>query len=327
MDEIELTGDYYEVGRQYGRHLAAGGFSPPPASAEKREFARTCRPHVEEHAPELLAEIEGIADAGGWEQELVEAVPLALTVESGCSVVAVSGDRTESGASLFGRNYDFYRSFARFSELYRTGPAGRYASVGCSDHWTGRHDGVNEAGLAVGHTYVPNRGEQPGVTFALAARALLDSCGTVADSVAFLERVPHARNTNFLLADATGEIAVVEASPEAVTTTSRDGFGAATNHFLSDPMCEYEPTDADRADSEARLGNLGRWEAETASVTVDALQGVMADPADGVCARASGDAEPVETLWSWTAVLDEPRTYLARGRPDEQPYEPVALPA
>ena len=31
------------------------------------------------------------------------------------------------------------------------------------------------------------------------------------------------------------------------------------------------------------------------------------------------------TLWSWTAVLGDPVLYLAKGTPNEAPYEPAAF--
>lgn len=148
MEEIELAGDYYEMGQQYGRTLDEWGFSPQPVSDEKRNFVRNCEPAIQEHVPKLLEELHGIADAGNWDVDLFKAMPLALGYESGCSVVAISGEHTVDGTPLFGRNYDFYTSFADYSELYRTRPDDRLASVGCSDHWISRHDGVNEAGLS-----------------------------------------------------------------------------------------------------------------------------------------------------------------------------------
>lgn len=330
MYEIELTGSYYEIGHQYGSRLKRAGFVPETQSPEKRQFVRDCEPAVEEHAPELLEELQGIADAGDWQLEPIEAMPFALGYDAGCSVVAVSGEHTVDGTPRFGRNYDFFRSFGDFSELYRTHPDNRLASIGCSDHWVGRHDGMNEAGLAIGHTFVPNDGSRPGIMFALATRIVLDTCRSVSDAVAFLERIPHARNTNFLLADESGTIALVEASPEGVRTTRpTDGFGAATNHFQSDSMLVYEGTDERKADSEIRLVNLTDW-FETRSDPLDTndLQRVLSDPDRGVCACADeSDAEndPVETLWSWTARVGDLVGFLAQGTPDETPYESVVI--
>lgn len=317
------------MGQQYGRILEQVGFSPEPASPEKLRFVRDCEFAVQEHSPELLTELQGIADAGDWETELIQAMPLALGYEAGCSVVAVSGEHTADGKPLFGCNYDFFRSFGDFSELYRTHPTDHFASIGCSDHWVGRHDGINEAGLAIGHTFVPHYEEQPGIMFALAARTVLDTCQTIADAVTFLEDIPHARNTNFLVADAAGDIAIIEASPEEVTTTRpTNGFGAVTNHFQSDVMAAFEaPDEEERPDSERRLQNLTEWfETRSDPFDTDDIQRVLGDSENGVCACAD-DAEddPIMTLWSWTATLGESVGYLTKGAPDETSYESVMI--
>ncbi len=328
MDEIELIGDHYELGRQYGQILDDVGFAPQPISAEKRQFVRDCEPAVEEHTPSLRKELRGLADAGDWDLERIEAMPLALGYETGCSVVAVSGEHTVDGKPRFGRNYDFYESFGDFSELYRTRPTDHLASVGCSDHWVGRHDGINEAGVAIGHTFVPNDGTEPGIMFGLAARAVLDTCRTVDDAVSFLERIPHARNTNFLVVDAAGDIASIEASPEVVVTTRpTNGFGAVTNHFQSESMLEYEHIEERSESSETRLENLDNWfdTQQDGFDTVD-VQGVLTDPKDGVCSCANGNEDdPILTLWSWAVALGDETGTLAKGGPDETPYTSVEL--
>lgn len=342
MNEVSLSGSPYEIGEQYGRMLADWGFEPPPVTAAQRQFVADAVPLVADAAPAVLDELNGIADAGGWSLDRIRAVPLALGWDAGCTVVALSGTHTADGLALFGRNYDFDVAFADYATLFRTAPADRYAHVGCSDHWTGRHDGVNEVGLAVGHSFVPHRGLEPGVMFALAARTVLETCETTDDAVAYLRRVPHARNTNFLVADATGSIALVEAGPHDVETTALDGVGVATNHFQTAAMATHEPTDDGRPNSEARLGALRDWTREAAApIRLEGLQGALADPTTGVCACTNGSdssssgespsgevlsGEPsAETLWSWAASLGQPDARLARGRPDRTPYEPIPL--
>lgn len=326
MDEVVLTGSPYEIGEQYGRLLDAVGFEPPPVTEAQRAFVADCVPLVENIAPAVLDELRGMADAGAWSVERIQAIPLALGWDAGCTVVALTGELTADGRPLFGRNYDFSPEFTDYATLFKTEPTTGLAHIGCSDHWTGRHDGINEAGLAVGHSFVPHRGLEPGVMFALAARTVLETCETVEAGVTFLERVPHARNTNFLLVDAAGTIAVVEANPEEVISTSPDGMGAVTNHFQSPAMAPHEPDDEGRANSEARLAALDEWVGGTStSISLDELQDTLADPETGVCACATPEgASAVETLWSWTAALGEPEVFLARGRPDTDPYERIA---
>jgi hypothetical protein len=161
--------------------------------------------------------------------------------------------------------------------------------------------------------------------FALAARTVLETCESVEAGVTFLERVPHARNTNFLLADSAGAISIVEASPEEVITTSPGDGGVVTNHFQSSAMAPLEPDDAGRANSEARLSVLTEWIDDiSTSIGLGELQDALADTETGVCACATEEtASAVETLWSWTAALGEPEAYLAGGRPDTNGYESI----
>lgn len=328
MEERELAGGYYEMGREYGALLRRTGFSPGAASEEQLRFSRGCEAIVGEHAPELLDELRGVADGGRFDPDLVNVLPLTLP-DPGCSVIAVSGEHTADGSPLFGRNYDFFSSFAQYSELYRTRPDGRLSHIGCSDHYVGRHDGINEAGLAIGHSGPPARERRPGFLFTLAIRRVLDNCRTVAEASSFLESIPHVQNTAFLIADATGDVAAVDASTEKTTTTRfTSGLGFLANRFASVEMRTYEPEERVPND-DARTRSFRAWFDSCAILAEEDVQRVLADPEGGVCTRPSSDGagnpHSDATLWSWTAVLGEPGMRLARGTPDETPYEQVAL--
>lgn len=90
--------------------------------------------------------------------------------------------------------------------LYRTRLEGRLSHVGCSDHWVGRWDGVDEAGLAIGQSGPPPGKDRPGLLGTLATRVVLDTCRTVGEVATFLERVHRTNNNAFLIADAAGDI-------------------------------------------------------------------------------------------------------------------------
>lgn len=328
MEEHVLSGSYYEMGRQYGGLLKREGFSLPTAPPEAFRKVRENEAIVREHAPGLLDEMRGIADGGGFDPELVKVLPLTLDADTGCTVVAISGEHTADGKPLFGRNYDFFPSFRKYRVLYRTYPEGGLSHVGCSDHWVGRWDGVNEAGLAIGQSGPPGDKSQPGFIGTLAARAVLDTCRTVAETAAFLERVPHTGNNAFLIADATGDIAGVDTSVEEVTTTHlTDGFGTLTNHYTSEAMVPHAPA-PQIPGSQWRTQNIRDWLAthpDPANFRIGDLQRVLADPKEGVCQRDEEAEDPVVTHWSWTAALGEPQIHLAKGTPSETPYEPIAL--
>ena len=322
MNESNLQGSYYEMGLEQGRILKSAGFVPPPISQAKREFAKSCESAVREHMPELLDELRGIAGGGGFEADPLNALVLTLDAEPACSVLAVSGRHTADGKTLFGRNYDFYTSFRDFITLYRTYPAGALASLGCSDIFVGREDGVNEAGMAIAMTFVGYDSDQPGVMFHLAVRAVLDHCHNVQEAVSLLESLPHVRNNNYLVADADGQIAIVEAGPQNVTTVyAPEGFAAVTNHFQFSP---YERIEKRPINSEPRLRNLKEWfNKRDGYVSSDNVKAILSDPEKGVfCShyQEEKNADPITTLWSWTATLGERKVYIAEGVPDKDAY-------
>lgn len=335
MDEYRLSGSSAEMGRQFAAQVEERGETLQSVSPESldpspavRAFASECRRAVEAAAPHLLDELRGIAEASGVERAAVEAVPLAVDADPGCSIVGVAGDHTESGGALFGRNHDFYPSFRRYSKLYRTNPADGLASVGCAHGFVGRCDGVNEAGLAIGFAGVPTETDEPGLMWQLAIRAVLDSCRTVDAGVELLQGLPHARNVNLLLADASGDVAVVEAGPDAVHTRRPDGpVIAATNQFTSPAMREHQSTDRIPSDC-SRYRALESWATDCdGPVDVDALRTVMGDPDADVCWPLDAAADdPRSTIWSWAVDTSADAGYLARDSPVETEYESVSIP-
>lgn len=334
MHDYHLAGGYEEMGRGYGHRLDAAGRSLEDASPEtldppeeRRRLARNCKDHVADHAPFLLDELAGIAESTGIDPWRVETVPLALDARAGCSLVALSGEYTADGTPLFARNHDIRPSFREFATLYRTEPADGLASIGSSCVYVGRCDGVNEAGLAIGFAGVPPHEFEPGVMWQLAIRAVLDTCRTVDDAVAFLESIPHATNVNFLVVDATGEIALVQASPAAVSTIYPDeGFVSVTNQFETASMREHQSTDWTPSDC-SRHQALGEWfDGQERAITAEALQTAMGDPAVGVCWPPQQD-EPRSTIWSWTIDPADRVGHLASDSPADTAYETVQMPA
>ena len=332
MREYNLAGRPYDLGRQNGDLLARASYpTARPPSTEQWRFALECQAIVARHTPWLLDEIRGVADSGACDPATATALPLTLYEgESGCSVVAVSPEKSDDGRPLFGRNYDFFASFATYSALYRTRAPGLLAHIGCSDHWVGRHDGLNEAGLAIAHSGPPMRDRRPGFVFTLAIRAVLDTCASVADACTLLHEIPHLGNSAFLVADATGDIAVVDVSVErAVATRPAAGFAFLTNRFVSPEMAEYSAA-GDVPDSGFRERNVRRWGERRRRIEMRYLQALLSDGEHGVRACLTDDIathDPEVTLWSWTAALGEAVLYLAEGSRANEGYEPKTLDA
>ena len=100
------------------------------------------------------------------------------------------------------RNYDYPAS--RLEGIVYLTRWGERRVIGMSDCLWGLLDGVNDAGLAVSLTFGgrPDVGE--GFAISLVVRYLLETCDTVAEARAALERVPVHAPQNLSLLDRTG---------------------------------------------------------------------------------------------------------------------------
>ncbi|MBR0715780.1 C45 family peptidase [Bradyrhizobium liaoningense] len=256
---VQCRGTPYEVGRAQADAFAATRRGQ--AFLRKRLRLpwwfniRTEERAFRTYAPALWAEIGGIAE--GLNISMEHAVTYfgndSLRMPTGgCSAVMSGG--------VYGRNYDFWpRKYeARFALLQAHGS---YASIGGSHQLTGRLDGMNEHGLAIGLHLVRARPRSPGLTSTLLVRRVLDSCATTAEAIDLLRRTPHAMQYNYSLLDAGGGAAVVEAGAGAVAVRAGDWL-ACTNHFQSSQLRRLNRRVAHSID---RLPPLEGWAARELS--------------------------------------------------------------
>jgi predicted choloylglycine hydrolase len=329
MHMYRLEGSYRAIGREYGMLLRASRVPLVVDSQTRRDFADACEPFIRQHAPDLLDEIEGIAEGGGYDLKRVKAAALVMNAHPGCTLVAISGQHTTSGKPIFGRNHDWFPAVLHTSVLCETHPDGALAGLGVNDALVGRMDGINAAGLAIGIASVQGGRDHPGIMFHIAARIVLDRCRSTVEAVEFLQTIRHARSINFLVADASGGLAAVEAAPGRVCVIRPDnGFLAAANQFQSDEMAGCETVRRRPPNSYRRLCALREWfAAQRAPISAAMVQGILSAPyPNGVCARPmSRGQRSLGTVWSWTAELGSGQMAFAEGSPAEVPYRVFGL--
>lgn len=322
MHMYRLAGTYYDVGVEYGTLLHASRFSLPPITPAQVGFAAKCEKRVAQHAPELLDELDGMIAGSRYHADHLKALALTLNIPPACSIVAIAGQHTADGRPLFGRNHDWYAWYGRCAALVEVQIPGELAAIGGNDLFIGRHDGLNEAGLAIGITNVMGGRHTPGVMFPLAVRHVLHTCRTTEQAEAYLEGIPYIRNTNFLIADAAGTIAMVEASPRRVNVTyAADGFAVVTNHFQTERMALLENTKYRPATSLQRLYRLRAWfDTRQSPVTLDSLKAILSAPYPaGMWNPAPKSRRPFGTVWSWAAQLGDRALHFAS--PDRPRYQ------
>jgi hypothetical protein len=121
--------------------------------------------------------------------------------------------------------------------------------------------GLNEAGFAYTWSYVtpadePNDATAIGIPYYQWGRLLLSEAATIDDALGLMDRYPRAYHGNYLLADASGEICLVEVGTQTlhVAERTRSGVIGRANHWTSGVKHSLE----DRALSCSSTHRLGR---------------------------------------------------------------------
>lgn len=320
-----VKGSYYDMGFKYGTVLNEHGFKLENQSKEKLDFGSESEPEVKRVFPEILEEIKGFADACHKPFEQAAAFMFgigAFKVEHGCSVFA-----SFNGSDvIFGRNYDFFYSFKKITESYLACPEKGYSSLGQTDVFIGREDGVNEKGLAIAMTGVSSLGNHPGISFCLAVRGVLDKCASVEEGVRLLGNAQHVSTFNYLLADRQGNMAVVEASPSRVRIrTPRKGqnFILCTNHFVHTEMQDMEDPNARETtewDSLPRYASISRiLEENKGTVNIKLAERILSNHEGFVCSHQQ--RIKLGTIWSVIATLKDLQILRAEGHPCKTSYK------
>lgn len=231
--------------------------------------------------------LDELLEAGGaaTEEELVQYIlktmlkglPIDVPYEIPNLACSTFYAKTPENGYIFGRNLDNQTTDLA---VIRTAPKDGYKSVsvvnlsflGYNETYTPDKlldrintlatayfplDGVNEKGLAIGvlQLQAPATAQdngKPDVGTTLAIRAMLDTCATVDEAIAFLESVDMfaaARGCyHFQIADATGKSVVVSyvENEMVITEEAEKGFIAATNFYLHEVPFEYEQQGLDR---------------------------------------------------------------------------------
>lgn len=246
MIHLQVQGNHSQTGQQWGSLLREAGVKilnhiPFPITRERVEYAEACLPIYRQYDPALLEELEGLAAGQDCEVQLLQAVLFsmyAIPPACHCSCFAVA----EGDEILFSRNSDFLPALEDHNTnivVGRTG--GGYSFTGNTTSFLQMEDGVNQKGLAVGLTSVSPTEIKPGFNAGLLVRYLLENCGTVPEALEKLKILPIGSAQTLTLADAKGNLAVVECNAVRMAVAGpvdpENPFVCATNVFHLPPMC------------------------------------------------------------------------------------------
>jgi predicted choloylglycine hydrolase len=228
-DVIQFRGSHYDFGFKQGQMLKGSYILPNrkkqwgPANWNFTIDEQEAKKLLKGLSPAIWEEICGLADALEW--PMYDAIKdfggyYLEYVRSGCSIFA--------GPEFMVRNYDStpHGYEGRFA-LYQPTDGG-YATIGPTMQITGRTDGINEKGLAMGYNFINRRDSEDGFICNMIGRLILENCATNEEAIALLKEIPHRRSFSYVLLDSSGETVVVEASPRDIKVRQSS---ISTNHF------------------------------------------------------------------------------------------------
>ncbi len=322
MFHPEVRGSYYKMGYRYGTILYKHGFRATEQRREKLEFGRESEKEIKQFFPEILEEMQGFADTCHASYKHLSAFLLsigAFKAEPMCSVFAAFNGRDV----VFGRNYDFYYSFKKHTESYLTLPKDGYVSIGQSDVFIGREDGINEKGLAIAMTRVMEKRTDPGVSFIIAVRYVLDRCATLEEGLKVLSKLRFSSANNYLLADKEGSMAVVEASPEKVRVRmpqDDERFIVCTNHVVLPEMLKIENVSERPPDSISRYTTIyNALRQQYGKIDLETAQRILSNHTGYVCSHLK--SIKLGTIWSLVSTLKQLKILRAEGHPCRTRYK------
>lgn len=228
-DVIQFRGNHYDFGRMQGELLKKSPILPNRKKQwgkDSLNFIIDVKKYYDiimQFAPNIWDEINGLADS--LEMSMLDAVKdfggyYLQFRRSGCSIFTTE--------RFMVRNYDNHpHSYEGRFVLFEPTDGG-YATIGPTMQITGRTDGMNEKGLAMGYNFINKRQSEDGFLCNMIGRFILQQCANIEEAIELLKEIPHRMSFTYVLFDTSGRSVVVEASPRRVAY--REG-NICTNHF------------------------------------------------------------------------------------------------
>ena len=320
MYHPRLYGSIYDMGFKYGSLLFQKNYQFPAIPADNIEFGTQCYQEVQKFYPDLIPEFQGFAKGWQVDEARLGAFVSGLGVFDTTGKCSVFAYRNQDSV-IFGRNYDMLFEFKKLTESCLIAPAQKFAYISQSDVFIGRCDGINERGLAIALSFVNGTTIQPGVTFHFVIRKVLETCKTVDEAIAVIQNAKVASANNFLIADATGNIAVVETAPQSSTVRypqASDHFICITNQFETATMAPFDQGGIDWCQPQERYQRLHDCLASTSQMDLSKAKTILSD--SSICLDLK--SEKFGTIWSIVANLNELNIERAEGKPKVKNYQP-----
>jgi hypothetical protein len=342
---IDAAGSPRELGRQHGEQAreaiaigldrwraelsGAGKDADQLWKALSRESG--FRDAAARWAPDLLEEIEGIAEGANADPDAVFATNCLDEAwwwgerSGGCSAVAVAD---QAGDPVIAQNMDLDMWMDTTQVVLRLQPNDAPQQILLSRAGMVGLCGANEAAVAVVVNTLDTLPQAvDGLPVALVVR-LLTRQSKLSEVEQVLRSVRHASGQAYTMASAAGVVAGFEAGGDHVASyqneADRPGVRWHTNHPLADGPLGAATTDGWGASTVQRMQHV--TSVVDTITTADDAKRLLSDGDSGVCMYPGRWRDDSFTFGSIVMTLGDPPTVeVAPGPPDRTPYQQVSF--
>lgn len=309
------------MGKHYGELLYKTGedlSSVIAISEEQKEFGKKCLPIYEQYMPDIMEEVRGLAE--GLHQKYEDVAYWLFNIycneeEQGCSVFAVKN----TGGVFFARNMDMFPEYKKTSEsvLYRV--ENKNTFLAHSTAMISVEDGINEHGLCVALTFLLSKEIKPGINGGFLVRKVLEECKTTQEAVDLINALPLSSSHNIVIADRSGELAVVECTSQDISVRQDENYVIATNHFLSEHMIKYNNTEDNWYHTRDRYDTLDTCLKANPEVDFEECKNIISGKYGFVCQFKK--ELHFDTIWSAVYDLNSLYHEICEGNPSKTKYK------
>ncbi|MEI5993570.1 C45 family autoproteolytic acyltransferase/hydolase [Candidatus Enterococcus mansonii] len=294
------------------------------------EKAQTYLAYTEKFAPDVVAEMQGVANGSGLDfQEILylytvyERSFFDALISDKCTSFAVSGHATIDGSVICGQTnderLDEYRAEVD-CVVHHVDTESELESLIYSHPGIPAYMGMNNYGLAVMWTYIDNGLRQEGVPTAGIIRELINK-KTLKEAREYLYTVPHAVPNQFSLSHSLEGIASFECFPNKIYEHKTSDVMIHANH---NSIALQEPEEGGSKTSHSRFEAMEAIVTESYGM-IDANVGkqFLANHRNfpkSVCNHPSPEHPMSKSLASMVFDLGKGEMHLAFGNACEQPF-------
>lgn len=333
MQEIKLQGTPFEIGFKHGQQFTervksqAKELWTDSINDNLAKVIETSAEYIEAGFPDINEEISGIAKGAGitFEQAfLFNNRSIIGAANEGCTNLAISKD----GNILMGMNKDMPNPDPSIYFVKKAIRDKGYSSIGYGHIGRVWGYGVNSAGLCMAGTSaepLDNIHKTPSIGLYLISPIIMPRCGSVKEALDLMLSIETlSESGNVMLADSSGEVVVVEVSPQKrVVRKMEDGLICSTNFYASGTIPHSSSEDY-IAETTARYATVGRMLSGKETVSAEDVKLVLSshDPNGPVCRHNSLG---LSTVLSWIAEPETRKLYIHSGTACEGEYMEYTL--